>query len=197
MIEEFQRLAAQFQNGGILELVSGKQLFVRQLGHARSTLHMVDLPYFDYLFGINHEENTAAFPSYADDQGNKVRWEMLVDEIKTRRESWTEQRIKGMKSKTLLRVNVGLGRPDAYPYNVPNPTEKIERVPFRSGKWDHWGTRFFPLLLIGQTPIGQVSLSSAMRRNQEGAIYITTISSAIHPHKRNIDGLSWKPLDSH
>ena len=97
MIEEFQRLMAILQNGGILELDSGKQIYVRQLGHARSTLHMLDLFYFENLFGINHENTTAARLSYADDQGNKVKWEKLVDEIKTRKESWAEDKIEDEK----------------------------------------------------------------------------------------------------
>ena len=77
----------------------------------------------NYLFGINNHENnpkTVIPPTYADDQGNKVQWESLVDEIKTRKESWTKERMKGMKATTLLRLNES----NVYPFEVRSGTNR-------------------------------------------------------------------------
>ena len=99
----------------------------------------------NYLFGINKHENnpkTVIPPTYADDQGNKVQWESLVDEIKTRKESWTKERMKGMKATTLLRLNVGMDDQihTRIMYQIP---PKNRTFTLSSEKWDQWGTRFF------------------------------------------------------
>jgi Ulp1 protease family, C-terminal catalytic domain len=128
----------------------GKMLYLRHLGHTRSTLHMSNNFYFDNLFGIRrivkeHPETKEASVSFHDDQGNEVEWEKLVDEINTRKELWAKKEINRVKNVTQLHWNVGMARQDKYPYADPESGGNRKGIPFRSTAWDRKQTRLFTI----------------------------------------------------
>ena len=90
VIGEFQRIVARMQNGDIVDIGDSQMLYLRQLGHLKSILHMFNSFYFDNLFGIRRNEINRCFE---DNQGNEVEWEKLVDEINTRKELWAAEEL--------------------------------------------------------------------------------------------------------
>jgi hypothetical protein len=148
-IDDYQRLLARMQNGDIqtFPFAAGddRKLYVRQLGHARNTLHMFPTTYFDVLFAVRRETHNG-FASYLNDDNEKVEWSHFVDAFSKRKSKRLEDKIQmEVERKTRPRWNIGMGRPKTYPYS--GYTGRAQTLPFRSKQWDDWGTLFFSITI--------------------------------------------------
>jgi hypothetical protein len=135
-IEEFQRGLARLQNGDILNLAENgggdRHIFVRQLGHARTPLHMFSTNHFNLLFGIAVNR-----------EGKKTNSGWLRNVSTSIRNGFG----KHAQRKLLPTRNIGMLRPTNYPYidRTAPDSRATHHLPFRSQEWDHVGTRFFSI----------------------------------------------------